>query len=69
VRRGLVETIQDEFPNVQVGQAGDSQSCHGIGLAGKLGTWCCSTSRMPGRSGLDILKEIKQERPKLPVRS
>jgi two-component system, NarL family, invasion response regulator UvrY len=66
VRRGLMETIQEEFANAEVGQASDSQG-------GIESVWRESWDvilldiAMPGRSGLDILKEIKQERPKTPV--
>ncbi len=66
VRRGLIETIQEEFSNAIVGQASDSQG--GIELVWRE-TWdvVLLDIAMPGRSGLDILKEIKQERPKTPI--
>jgi DNA-binding NarL/FixJ family response regulator len=66
VRRGLIETIQEEFASALVGQASDSQS--GIELVWRE-NWdvVLLDIAMPGRSGLDILKDIKQERPKTPV--
>ena len=66
VRRGLMETIHEEFPNAKVDQASDSQS--GIELVWRE-NWdvILLDIAMPGRSGLDILKEMKQERPKTPV--
>jgi DNA-binding NarL/FixJ family response regulator len=66
VRRGLMETIQEEFANAEVGQASDSQS--GIEMVWRE-NWevVLLDIAMPGRSGLDILKEIKQERPRTPV--
>jgi len=66
VRRGLRETIQEEFSTAEVGQASDSQS--GIESVWRE-NWdvILLDIAMPGRSGLDILKEIKQERPKTPV--
>jgi DNA-binding NarL/FixJ family response regulator len=66
VRRGLMETIQEEFANAEVGQANDSQG--GIESVWRE-NWdvILLDIAMPGRSGLDILKEIKQERPKTPV--
>ncbi len=66
VRRGLMETIQEEFSNAIIGQASDSQS--GIESVWRE-NWevVLLDIAMPGRSGLDILKEIKQERPKMPV--
>jgi DNA-binding NarL/FixJ family response regulator len=66
VRRGLVETVQGEFPNAIMGEAGNTQS-------GLEAVWRESWDvvlldiAMPGRSGLDLLKEIKQDRPKTPV--
>jgi DNA-binding NarL/FixJ family response regulator len=66
VRRGLRETIQEEFSTAEVGQASDSQS--GIESVWRE-NWdvILLDIAMPGRSGLDILKEIKQECPKTPV--
>jgi two-component system invasion response regulator UvrY len=66
VRRGLMETIQEEFAGAEVGQASDSQG--GIESVWRE-NWdvILLDIAMPGRSGLDILKEIKQERPKTPV--
>src|SRR5271156_4036636 len=66
VRRGLMETIQEEFARAEVGQASDSQS--GIESVWRE-NWdvILLDIAMPGRSGLDILKEIKQERPRTPV--
>jgi two-component system invasion response regulator UvrY len=66
VRRGLIETIQEEFANATIGQASDSQG--GIELVWRE-SWdvVLLDIAMPGRSGLDILKEIKQERPKTPI--
>lgn len=66
VRRGLVETIQEQFSNVLVGQASDSQSCI-ESIWREHWDMVLLDIAMPGRSGLDILKEIKLERPKLPV--
>ena len=66
VRRGLIETIREEFPSARIGEVSDSQ-------AGMESIWrenwdvVLLDIAMPGRSGLDILKEIREERPKLPV--
>lgn len=66
VRRGLMETIQEEFAHAEVGQASDAQS--GVECVWRE-NWevVLLDIAMPGRSGLDILREIKQERPKMPV--
>jgi two-component system invasion response regulator UvrY len=66
VRRGLVETIREAFPNSQIGEASNSQ----IGLEmiwREQWDIVLLDIAMPGRSGLDFLKEIRQERPKTPV--
>jgi DNA-binding NarL/FixJ family response regulator len=66
VRRGLVETIREAFTNAQIGEASNSQA--GLELIWKE-HWdvVVLDIAMPGRSGLDFLKEIRQERPKTPV--
>jgi len=66
VRRGLIETIREAFPNASIGEANNSQS--GLELIWKE-QWdvVVLDIAMPGRSGLDFLKEIRQERPKTPV--
>jgi DNA-binding NarL/FixJ family response regulator len=66
VRRGLVETVQGEYPGAAIGEAGNAQS--GIEAVWREAwTLVLLDIAMPGRSGLDLLKQIKQERPKLPV--
>jgi DNA-binding NarL/FixJ family response regulator len=66
VRRGLVETIREAFPKSSIGEASNSQSA--LELVWKE-HWdvVVLDIAMPGRSGLDFLKEIRQERPKTPV--
>lgn len=65
-RRGLKETIRDSFPRVTFGEAGTAEE-----------TLACVKNHdwdivvldisMPGKSGLDILADLKRWRPKLPV--
>lgn len=66
VRRGLREILSAE-PDMQVcGEAATAQE-----LLNVVRTRPCDIVvldiTLPGRSGLDVLKELKQERPKLPV--
>lgn len=66
VRRGLREILSAE-PDMQVcGEAATAQE-----LLDVVRTRPCDIVvldiTLPGRSGLDVLKELKQERPKLPV--
>ena len=66
VRRGLKEILLDEFPSAIIGDASDAEE-----LVEKIfqDEWdlVISDLTMPGRSGLDALKQIKQAFPKLPV--
>jgi two-component system, NarL family, invasion response regulator UvrY len=66
VRRGLIETIREEFKNALIGEASNAQG--GMELIWNE-NWdvVVLDIAMPGRSGLDVLKEIKQQRPKMPV--
>lgn len=67
VRKGLTQLIKDEFPNAYIAGVSDSES-----LISKLAEeqhWdivICDLT-MPGRSGLDALRQIKQIYPSLPV--
>jgi two-component system invasion response regulator UvrY len=66
VRQGLKHILADAFSNVVVGEARNGREAleqarqHQWDLA-------LLDIAMPGRGGLEILKEIKQEKPSLPV--
>jgi two-component system, NarL family, invasion response regulator UvrY len=66
VRRGLREILLDEYPSSLISDASDAEE-----LLKKVfeEEWdlIISDISMPGRSGLDALKQIKQAFPKLPV--
>ena len=66
VRRGLREILLDEYPSSVIADASDAEE-----LLKKVfqEDWdlVISDLSMPGRSGLDSLKQIKQAFPKLPV--
>lgn len=66
VRRGLREILLEEYPYADIGDASDAEE-----LLKKVfrEQWdlVISDLSMPGRSGLDALKQIKQAFPKLPV--
>jgi DNA-binding NarL/FixJ family response regulator len=66
VRRGLKLIMEEEFHSIVFGEASNGQEA--LDLVWKQ-DWdiVVLDITMPGRSGLDILKELKQLRPKLPV--
>lgn len=66
VRRGLKQIIEEQ-PDMKVeGEAGSAAEV--LDLVRKQGfDLLVLDITMPGKSGLDVLKEIKQEKPKLPV--
>jgi DNA-binding NarL/FixJ family response regulator len=66
VRRGLKEILSEAFKRASFGEAANSQQT--LDLVWKQ-TWdiVILDLTMPGRSGLQVLTEIKREYPKLPV--
>jgi len=66
VRRGLKQILTDEFSKVKVSEAGTSQEALEAALAHPLDLVLLDIN-MPGRSGLDVLQELREQRPKLPV--
>jgi DNA-binding NarL/FixJ family response regulator len=66
VRRGLKQLILEEYPSAQIGEAGDAEELIKKTI---LQNWdvVIGDLNMPGRSGLEALKQIKQALPKLPV--
>ena len=66
VRRGLEQILADAFEEVEVGEATTAEEA--VDLANRQG-WdvVVLDISMPGRSGLDALKEIKKNKPELPV--
>ncbi len=66
VRRGLRDLLQEALPNVRIGEA---ETAVEAVLAARSGEWdlLVLDISLPGRSGLDVLKDVKAARPKLPV--
>jgi two-component system invasion response regulator UvrY len=66
VRRGLRQVLAEAFKRAVIGEAANSQEA--LEKVWKE-PWdvVILDLTMPGRSGLEVLKEIKQARPKLPV--
>jgi two-component system, NarL family, invasion response regulator UvrY len=66
VRRGLKQILLDEFGALEVGEAADAHETLRLAHASDWDLVVLDIS-MPGRSGLEVLKELKQTRPRLPV--
>jgi two-component system, NarL family, invasion response regulator UvrY len=66
VRQGLKLILADHFKNTVFGEA---RNAHEALARASKDTWdvVVLDITMPGRSGLDVLREIKRLRPKLPV--
>jgi two-component system invasion response regulator UvrY len=66
VRRGLKRILEDETDIEVVGEAWNGQEALDLISKEKCDVVILDIE-MPGRSGLDVLKDLKQYRPKLPV--
>jgi two-component system, NarL family, invasion response regulator UvrY len=66
VRRGLKQILTDEFGKLKVCEAENSQQA--LDFVQKQGfDLVLLDINMPGRSGLEVLEELKAQRPKTPV--
>lgn len=66
VRKGLIQLILEEYPRAQIGEADNAEDLMKKVISNEWDVVICDL-HMPGRSGLDALKQIKQADPKLPV--
>jgi DNA-binding NarL/FixJ family response regulator len=66
LRRGLRDLLSDEFQGAAFGEASDAQEALEQ-LRKKAWDIALLDITLPGKSGLDLLKELKAEWPKLPV--
>ena len=66
VRRGLRQTLAEAFPKLVIGEATDSRETIQA-VANQTWDLALLDINMPGRSGLDVLQEIKQSHPQLPI--
>ena len=66
VRKGLKQILLEEYPNAKIEEAGDAETL-ALKCADQKWDVVISDLHMPGRSGLDALKQIKQAHPQLPV--
>jgi two-component system invasion response regulator UvrY len=66
IRRGLREVLSDEFRGTVVGEASDAEQAFEH-LRKTEWDIALLDITLPGKSGLDLLKELKAEWPRLPV--
>jgi DNA-binding NarL/FixJ family response regulator len=66
LRRGLRDLLSDEFQGAAFGEASDAREALEQ-LRKKAWDVALLDITLPGKSGLDLLKELKAEWPKLPV--
>lgn len=66
VRRGMISLLQEHFKGVVIGEAGDAKA----GMkAVSQNPWdlVIVDISMPGRSGLELIQDIKRDQPDLPI--
>lgn len=66
LRSGLARMLKASFPNVFIGEAGDSQEAIRLVETRKWDVMLLDIG-LPGRSGLEVLQEVQRMRPSLPV--
>lgn len=66
VRRGLREILADSLPEATFSEAGNADEALGS-LAKRPANFVVLDINMPGRSGLDVLRDVKRMYPRLPV--
>jgi DNA-binding NarL/FixJ family response regulator len=66
VRRGLIQLLSDEYRDLFVGEAQNAGEVFKLARDHDWDIILLDIS-MPGRSGLEVLKDLKQERPRVPI--
>jgi DNA-binding NarL/FixJ family response regulator len=66
VRRGIVEVLAEAFPGGQIAEASDGAEALQAVNGGAWDLVVLDLS-LPGRTGIDVLKDIRTARPRLPV--
>jgi DNA-binding NarL/FixJ family response regulator len=67
VRRGLRQILAESFPRIVIGEAADAVEALRLVLSSPWDVVILDLSLGGGRSGLDVLKDIRRRRPGLPV--
>jgi DNA-binding NarL/FixJ family response regulator len=66
VRKGIKQLLLDEYTHATIEESNDAEELVKKVINGKWDVVICDLN-LPGRSGLDALKQLKQLYPKLPV--
>jgi DNA-binding NarL/FixJ family response regulator len=66
VRQGLRRILADEFEDASFGEAANGREAVALAAKQRWDVAILDVS-MPGRSGLEVLKDLKKARPKMPV--
>src|SRR5579863_9458175 len=66
VRQGLERILLKEFPSAQIEQVEDADSLLKKGMKQEWDIIISDIS-MPGKSGLEVIQQIKELHPKLPI--
>jgi two-component system invasion response regulator UvrY len=66
VRRGIKEVLADEFSELKVGEAENSQAALELVMADDWDIVLLDIN-IPGRNGLEVLDEVSRTRPRTPV--
>ncbi len=66
VRRGLKEVLDDEFSELEIGEAENSRAALEL-ISSEDWDIVLLDINIPGRNGLEVLSEIKRLRPRTPV--
>jgi DNA-binding NarL/FixJ family response regulator len=66
VRKGLRQLLLEEYPSANIEEVSDAETLIKKTITAEWDIVICDLS-MPGRSGLDALRQIKQSSPSLPV--
>jgi DNA-binding NarL/FixJ family response regulator len=67
VRRGLREILMDEIEDIECAEAESGAAALDLIFSDQVWDVVILDLTMPGRGGLDVLKDIRREKPDLPV--
>lgn len=66
IRRGLGALLREHYKELEIGEAGDARQGFAAAMDGNWDLVVADIS-LPGRSGLDLIQDIRRVKPELPV--